>query len=163
MKDKIKYFLILVIIAFGQHIKAQHDDHIDHQHEHPQNEIGVANALVYFINEQEFAYGLHLHYVHTIKKSKFGVGLGYERIFDKHKHNTIGIVGSYRPVDRLDISVSPGIAFEGTEYSDAIFSLHIETTYGFEVGDFHIGPLLEFAFDRADYHISIGIHVGYGF
>jgi hypothetical protein len=35
--------------------------------------------------------------VHLIKKiahTKFGIGVGYEKIFDEHKHNTIGLVVS---------------------------------------------------------------------
>ena len=133
-----------------------------HNHDHHKNEFGVANSPVYFVNEKEFAYGLHLHYVRTISDSKFGIGLGYERIFDEHKHNTIGIVGSYRIVEGLSINASPGITFEGGG-SEANFALHLETAYEWEVSDFHIGPSFEFAYDPEDYHISLGIHIGYGF
>jgi len=41
--------------------------------------------------------------------------------------------------------------------------MHVETLYEFEIKDFHIGPLIEFAYDKEDYHISIGLHVGLGF
>jgi hypothetical protein len=121
------------------------------------------NSFVYFIGEKEIAYGLHLHLVRNIKHSKFGYGLAYERIFDEHKHNTIGIVGSYNPFKSLHINLAPGIAFEDSEPSDFKFAFHAETSYDFTLGNFHIGPLLEFAIDPEDFHISFGLHIGYGF
>ena len=140
----------------------QNNEQIEHHHEH-NNEIGIANAPVYFVNEKEISYGLHIHYIHNIHDTKYGVGIGYERIFDEHKHNTIGIVGSYRPFNRLSINISPGITFENKEISNMTFALHLETSYEFEVNNFHLGPNLEFAYDPEDYHISLGIHIGYGF
>jgi hypothetical protein len=71
----------------------QENEH-DHYHDHHKNEIGIANAPVYFLKEKVVAYGLHLHYVRTVKDSKFGIGLGYEHIFDEHRHITLGVVGS---------------------------------------------------------------------
>ena len=35
--------------------------------------------------------------------------------------------------------------------------------YEFEFESFHIGPLLELAYHPEDFHISLGIHVGWGF
>ena len=161
---KLKYYLIPLLLLFiGQILMAQHDDSTEHHHSHHKNEIGVANAPVYFIKEKEVAYGLHIHYIRNIKDTKFGVGLGYERIFDEHKHNTIGIVGSYRPISELVFNVSPGVTYEDNESSEINFALHLETSYEFEFDNFHIGPVLEFAYDPEDYHISLGLHVGYGF
>lgn len=93
---KLKIYLtiiscILVISAFTQsnNVESKNHDEYDHEHknhhDHHRNEIGVANAPVYFINEKQFAYGLHVHYIRSIPNSKFGIGLGYERIFDAHK------------------------------------------------------------------------------
>ncbi len=135
----------------------------NHNHDHHMYEIGVANSCVFFVGEKEFAYGLHIHLVRNIKHSKFGYGIAYERIFDEHKHNTVGIVGSYVPFKTMHLNIAPGIAFEDSEPSDFKFSFHAETSYDFNLGNFHIGPLLEFAFDAEDYHISLGLHIGYGF
>ncbi len=132
------------------------------KHEHHKNEIGIANAPVYFVKEQVFAYGLHLHFVRNIPKSKFGFGLGYERIFDQHKHNTFGLVGTYRPIENLNFNVSPGLTFEDGS-STGRFALHLETSYEWEIKNVHIGPAFEFAYDPEDYHISLGLHIGYGF
>lgn len=138
----------------------QHDDHEHHLHH--KNEIGVANSPVYFIKENVFAYGLHIHYTRTLSDSKFGLGVGYERIFDEHKHNTIGLVASYRLNEKISLNVSPGLTFEDGN-SGSSFALHLEASYEFEINNFHLGPNLEFAYDPEDFHISLGLHLGFGF
>lgn len=159
MKSTISYFFIVSFLLFITVVGSSEEVH-SHDREHFA-EIGVANSIVYFFDEKELAYGFHLHVVKNISHSKFGFGLGYERIFDEHKHNTISFVASYSPIERLYLSLSPGIAFEGTEMSASKFALHIETAYSFEFNDFHIGPLLELAYDSEDYHFSLGVHIGY--
>ena len=138
---------------------------VDHAHDHHRHhhELGVANAPVYFLKEKTVSYGLHFHYVYTIDHSKFGLGLGYERIFDEHKHHTIGLVGNYRPTDELSINVSPGITFEAAESSTINFAIHFEASYEFALGNLHIGPVAEIAYDPEDIHISLGLHLGWGF
>ena len=156
-----KFLMIFLTTIFTSNIFAQSSEDL-HNHEHHSNEIGAANSLVYFVQEKVFSYGLHIHYVRNIPKSKFGIGLGYERIFDEHGHNTIGLVGAYRPIENLSFSVSPGLSFEDGD-QEISFALHLETAYEFEIKNFHIGPAIEFAYDPKDIHISIGVHIGYGF
>ena len=162
MNYRIKLKSILAVI-FGILTVNLYSQEEQHNHDHYKNELGIANSIVYFAKEKEFAYGLHLHIVRNIHHSKFGFGVGYERIFDEHKHNTIGLVVNYSLLDDLLISLSPGIAFEGNEFSNSKFACSIETSYSFNVGILHLGPLLEFAYDQEDYHISLGLHIGYGF
>lgn len=155
---------IFIYLIFSSNLIAQTTEQSGN-HDHHTNEIGVANAPVYFVKEKEVAYGLHIHYVRNIPKSKFGVGLGYERIFDEHKHNTLGLVTAFRPInndDKLCLIVSPGLTSEDGN-SKVDFALHFETSYEFEINNLHIGPVLEFAYDPEDIHISLGLHVGYGF
>ena len=159
MKLKI-LFTLIAIISFSCLI-AQVDDH-DHDHHHHKNEIGVANMAVYFVKEEVFAYGLHLHYIRQISASKFGFGVGYEKIFDEHEHQTFGVVVAYRPIERLTFAASPGLTYENEE-SGGRFAFHAEAVYEFEIGDFHIGPLFEVAYDPEDIHMSLGIHIGYAF
>ena len=135
---------------------------IDH-HEHHRHEVGIANSAVFFLNEKEFSYGLHAHYIHNFPETRLGIGVGYERIFDEHKHNSLGVVLSYRPVNKLSLSVTPGFAFEGSGSGDLNFALHLETLYEFQIEDMHVGPLLEFASDSEDVHFSAGVHIGLGF
>lgn len=139
-------------------------DHIGDEHDEHKNEFGIANAPVYYLKEKEWAYGFHAHLTRNIKETPFGIGLGYERIFDEHRHNTFGIVGTYRPIHQLSINVAPGITFEDVQgVREANFALHLETAYEWEIGNLHIGPVAEIAYDPEDYHFSLGLHIGYGF
>ena len=159
------YSTLLTIILFTSLVSsAQNHDHDEgHQHhEIHKNEIGMANSLVYQLKSEVFSYGIHLHYVRAIKQTRFGAGLAYERIFDEHGHNTFGVVGSYRPKEMWIIAVSPGITFEDHHREEVGLALHIETNYEFEINSLHIGPLIEFAIDPEDYHISLGLHIGFG-
>ena len=160
---KFRYLLLLSIIIWGANLTAQNIEKNDMHHHDHKNEIGIANSPVYFIKEKEIAYGLHIHYIRNIGENHFGIGLGYERIFDEHEHNTIGIVGSFRPIDKLAVNVSPGITFEGAEDTNINFAIHLEASYEIEIDNIHIGPVLEFAYDPEDYHLSLGLHIGYGF
>ena len=128
------------------------------------NEIGIANAPVYFLKEKEITYGFHFHYVRNIGNSPFGIGVGYERIFDEHQHQTFGVVGSYR-LYRLVFNIAPGVTFEKAEEEETefLFAIHLEACYDFEFGNFHIGPAAEVAYDPEDIHLALGLHIGYGF
>ncbi|MEO5907479.1 MAG: hypothetical protein ABIQ11_12180 [Saprospiraceae bacterium] len=46
---------------------------------------------------------------------------------------------------------------------EVAFALHAETAYEFELSNFHLGPVLESAYDPEDFHISLGLHTGIGF
>lgn len=155
---------IILTTIFSLNLRAQTKENQDKNshHENHQSEIGIAFSPVYFLNEKEIASGLHVHYVHNLPNSKFGLGLAYERIFDQHKHNTFGLVAIYRPVEKLNLSLSPGLTFEESN-SKPNLALHIETSYEFEIGEFHLGPVFEFAIDPEDIHLSLGVHLGFGF
>ena len=156
------FFFLIGTSLLSQSDFSSGDENIGHHH-HALHEIGIANSPVYFIKEKEISYGLHLHYIYNLKHSKFGVGVGYERIFDDHKHTTWGIVGTYRPIDEWSINLSPGITYENLQTEQLAFSIHIETSYEFEFNGLHIGPALEFAYDPEDIHISLGVHMGFAF
>jgi len=154
------FFATFALTAYSQH--NYQDEH--HEHEHPKNEIGFSNNIVFNTHENEFAYGVHLHFVRTIGKSdKFGLGLGYERIFDDHKHNSTNLLFMYRPIDHLSINIAPGIVWLDSEANSIKPSLHLETIYEWELGHFHLGPLLGIAFNTEDFHVSIGLHLALGF
>lgn len=158
-------FYIILFFAFNS-LFAQnnvndslHNGH-GHEHEHHKNEMGIANSPVYLLHEKNFCYGLHIHYIRNINNSKLGLGLGFERIFDEHKHNTFGLVAKYRIIDELSFIVSPGIMLEDENLNKINFALHLETEYEFDIDPFCIGPVVGCAFDSEDIHISIGVHFG---
>ncbi|MBX9852485.1 MAG: hypothetical protein K2X86_12110 [Cytophagaceae bacterium] len=107
-------------------------------HEHHKNEIGIASSAAYFKGDV-LSYSMHIHYIHKISKSKFGIGVSFERIFFAFKHNTAGLVVAYSPVEKLSLISSPGVTFEGDDLSNPIFTLHTEIAYEFEIGEFHLG------------------------
>lgn len=162
------YFLLVFLISsltlIGQH--TDHEDHEDHKHahghEHHNNEIGLAIAPVYFVSEKSTALGLHLHYIRSLHHSKWGLGVGYEKILDEHSHNILGGILSYRPISPLSFSLSPGINFSNS-FKNIEFAIHGEVAYEFEIGDLHLGPVLDLARDHDDFHISLGVHIGIGF
>jgi hypothetical protein len=156
----LKYNIIFILFFINKLLFAQTNNAKPHEHT---NEIGLSNAPVYFVKEKTFTYGLHLHYVHSIPNSKFGLGLGYEHIFDKHKHTTYGIVAAYQPREAWTINLSPGITVEENNYSVLKFSTHLETSYEWEYKNFHYGPAFEIAYDPEDIHLSLGLHIGFGF
>jgi len=151
----MRHIFTLLVLSYSTLSFSQIDDH-------HKNEFGMANSPVYFLQSKEIAYGIHFHYTRHLGESKFGVGLAYERIFDEHKHNTFGAVLAFSPIEKWTLSASPGFTYEGLT-KEIMPALHLETTYEFELGHFHIGPLFEFALDTEDQHLSLGLHLGYGF
>lgn len=157
--NKAIYISIFAIFFFSAKLSANNKVH---EHAHSKNEFGIAHSSIFFVKEKAFAYGAHLHYLRYFPESKFGLGLGYEKIFDEHNHNIAGIIFSYKPYEKLSLAVSPGIAFE-EKFSELSFAVHFETTYELEFKHFHFGPVLGIAHDSKDLHLSLGVHLGYGF
>lgn len=160
-KYLILFTMLFAVLSSYSQNPENHDQH--HNHNHANNEIGLSVSPVYFVNEEEVSLAMHLHYVYYFPHTKFGLGLGYERVLDEHKHNFIGIAGNYRPIPELTLNLSPGIAFEGEHKDEKEFAIHFETVYEFELGAFHLGPVVEFAWHPEDIHIGFGIHLGLGF
>ena len=69
----------------------------------------------------------------------------------------------YRPFGGLNIALLPGIVFEGYKISELFPVIHTELSYDFELGKLHLGPLAGFAIGKEGYHVSSGIHLGFGF
>jgi hypothetical protein len=162
----MRYFVILamlIVLSFVVYSQ-EHDHKRESEHLHPEVEIGVSNGIVYNFTEKEAAYGIHVHVVKTINKSdKFGLGFGYEAIFDDHRHNAVSFIIAYRPVDQFSFNFSPGISWLSTENDSAKPSLHLEALYEWELGIFHVGPLVGVASNFEDFHGSVGLHLAIGF
>lgn len=157
---KIKILLSLFVFSLiTVSVKAQHEDH-----EHPRREIGFSNNAVYNVSEKETAYSIHVHFVRTLEKNEnFGVGLGYERIFDDHKHNAVSAIFIYRPIEHFSLNIAPGIIWLDSKKNSLKPAMHIEGLYEFELGHFHIGPLAGLGFNTEDLHVAVGLHLAIGF
>ena len=101
-----------------------------------------------------------MHGLYTFAETPFALGLGYEFIAGEHVHQTIGPMFCYRPTDPLNLCASPGAIFEE---DNVALSVHVETTYEFELKGVHWGPTLGFAYNAEATHISLGIHTGLQF
>ncbi len=158
------FSILITTIILSGNLFAQESHNHDHNHDcsHHSSEVAVAGTAVYFPGEKAFAPGIHAHFVRNIIGTRFGIGLGFEKVFDEHGHNTIGIIGSYRPLDKLTLMLSPGLTLSTHEKS-AQFSAHFETTYEFVYKMIHFGPVVGIGWDGEDYHIGAGLHVGIGF
>ncbi len=177
MKKNLLVIIILLIsiVSFGQ--EHDHDDHNHEGHEHSshghKNEISAAIGLVPIPAENEVTLGLHLHYIKGLgEKQQFGVGLGFETIFDEHKHYTFSVVGLWRVYKGLSFTYAPGIMFykphedvghSGEEHYEAQFAQHFEFAYEFMVGNFHIGPMVEVGVEQLGVHYMAGVHFGIAF
>lgn len=162
----IKHIIVVTLLLFSFTSFSYSQDHNhDHEHEHihSKNEFGFSNNIVFNSHENEFAYGVHLHFVRTIGKSdKFGLGLGYERIFDEHGHNSVNLLVMYRPIHHLSVNLAPGVVWSDKD-AHINPSLHLEAIYEWEFGHFHIGPLVGVAINSEHFHASIGLHLAVGF
>jgi hypothetical protein len=152
------FFLLIGATLFPS--LGQAGDHDVHHHDHESGsvEVGLSNSLVYIPGEQNFAYGLHVHALYTFAETPFVLGLGYELIAGEHLHQTVGPMFSYRPTDPLNLCVSPGLIFED---DNVALSVHVETTYEFELHGVYLGPTLGSAYNAEDIHISLGLHTGW--
>ena len=168
MHQKVSAIIFLLFIGilsnnlWAQQPEHEHD-HSQHQHEHARNEIGLGNYLSYLAGEQEFAYSIHIHYLRFFEDSRLGAGIGYEQIFDEHRHRSLTMIGAFRLTPPLVLSLGPGILFGNSENPENRFTVHAELVYEFEIGSFHLGPALEFATTFDEYHLGAGLHIAYAF
>ena len=102
----MKLLFLIVFIGATSSMFAQEEEG-----QHHENELGISMAPVLFKPSNELAFGLHAHYTRKVF-GEFGVGLGAEYIFNEEQHQTYSAVFDYLLIDRLHITVAPGIALE---------------------------------------------------
>jgi len=164
-----KLFATLCLVAFLSANAFAQEDH-DHDHEGHQhgrlhaheNEISIATGVVPLPAEDELTVGFHLHYIKGLgKTNRFGMGIGFESILDEHKHYTASVVFQYRIYKGWSVSYAPGVLLLIDEHgNETQFAQHIETTYEFELGKFHIGPVGEVGIEQYGVHYMLGVHFG---
>ena len=106
---------------------------------------------------------MHAHYLKGVgNHSPYAIGISIETIFDKHKHNSVGLVGLYRFQSGFSIAYVPGLLF--VEHENEIhFAQHLELCYEFELKQFHLGPQFDIGIEEDGFHYSFGIHLGIDF
>lgn len=158
MKPLSLFFTFLVSLLFLKTIVAQHD------HKSRPNEIGLASGAVINHAEENIAPGFHIHYTRMLsgKLESFGIGPGFEVIFDEHIHYNGSFLFTWRPVRQLWISAGPGVTYV---QEDEVFLLagHLESGYEFEAGSIHIGPMVGYAETGGERHFMVGLHIGLPF
>lgn len=150
---KLKYILSIAAILLTLNIMAQNT-------ERKKNSIGFSDKAIYLSGPDKIANGICIHYNRRIKDSNFGIGANFDHVFGDYSHSSVGVVAHYEPLEGWEINVSPGITFEDDETK---FSAHFEMGYGFKVSVFEIGPSVAYSTDFEDYHLGVGMHIGYGF
>jgi hypothetical protein len=117
-------------------------------------------------DESESVPGLHLHLIKGISSDgigkHFGVGLSGEVLFTDDPHYSVmGSLAIY-PWSEWNLLLSPGVEFASHEGSyEREFSMHYELGYSWQVGEYHIGPVIGFAHTKDSEHYSAGIHLGF--
>jgi len=139
-----------VVLAFIAllHTSTSCCERMQHEHEFGEHrlhshtfEFGVSTGFVRLEPEGESAVGTHLHLIRRFQ-------------------NLMGTVAIY-PYKNFSIGISPGtLIVEHHDEHETRYSTHVEVAYGFEVGQFEVGPVVGYAKSGDDEHYMIGIHVG---
>lgn len=154
---KIAYLFITITIVLANQLMAEQISKNSHKHE-----ISLGVISTHFIKEKENALGWQLHYIRSLGKTDFGIGIGYERILDGHGYNTLGFIFNLKPIENWSINLIPGIAYHDGGLKHIEFAFHFESIYEFKIESLHIGPLIDYSFEEDENHISLGIHFGFG-
>ncbi len=141
-----------------------------HEHDHPQNEIGLSGGASFCPDHKEWGGGIHAHYFRTLGlHSKWSLGGGVEQVWSDGTHFNISAGAKYEIIEDLSLGVLPGITFlkhnedPGSSFHSQ-FAVHCELVYAcFRFGDFHAGPAIDYSWSKEDSHIMLGIHLAYGF
>ena len=109
----ILLFSITSMNVNGQDLDQDHNEH-DHEHNHKhdhfhKNEIGISLSPTVYLKESVVSLGAHAHYIHRLGETRFGAGIGFEAVFDEHKHRTLSTVFQWSPTYNTHICVAPGV------------------------------------------------------
>jgi len=150
--------------GYSQQNHEQELNHQTHGHTH-NNEIGTAVGMVAIPKENEIALGFHLHYTKGVgQENRFGIGIGLGIILEEHQHYAISLATHCRIYKGFIIGYSPGLLIlKHDSKKDFHFAQHFELIYEFEVGNLHLGPIVEIGYANSIVHYMTGIHIGIGF
>ena len=151
--------------GYGQQDHEQELNHQAHGHTH-NNGIGAAIGVVAIPQENKTALGIHLHYTRGVgQENRYGIGTSLGIIIlEDHQHYTISLATHCRIYKGFTIGYSPGLLIlKHDSKKDFHFAQHFELVYEFELGNLHLGPIVEIGYANRIAHYMTGIHVGIGF
>lgn len=132
--------------------------------EYYKHEIGAGMYPYKGTESDSYFVGFHVHYLYNYRMGKFGVGVGYEKLFDNLDHQSAMAMLAYRPFRHMTAILGPGItSFQVSGEQLYNFSTHLELIYEWAWRNVHFGPSIEYTYDPDFSHYSIGLHVGLGF
>ena len=123
---RIQILVILLITIFS--VKAQNNQH---EKKHFHNDFGIANAIIYSIEEDNFSYGLYFHVVKGISHH-LGLGIGYEVIFGEHLHQTINLPLKYILGKVIALNIGTGVILPTEDHEKIEYTMHFEIISVFE-------------------------------
>ena len=167
--------IIIFVIFPIVHLSAQ-----EHQHSHARNEIGISPGVTYSPSHKIWGGGIHAHYFRTLgEHSPWSLGGSAEFVTSHGSHWTLSLGSKYEIIDRLNLTVMPGITFfqhdeDGHNHSshtdedhhpkNAQFSIHFELGYDLiHTKNFHLGPAIDYSWSKHDTHFMLGVHCAYAF
>lgn len=131
------------------HEEAEQDDHDEHDG-HDTNDDGI---------------GIHIHVGKRLGQhgilAHLSLGVGGEAIVAEHEHYALMGFASAHPWRGLVLSVGPGIEWAEHEGEwESQYSTHLEAAYVFDVGEWHIGPVIDYSWTDHGAHFTAGVHFG---
>lgn len=140
-------------------------DHMHHSHEVSGLDLGVSAGYVRLVDERENAMGVHVHLLHWLGgdglRKHFAIGAGAEYLFAEEQHYALLFSLAAQPWRDLILAVSPGVQWAGHEGdTESAFSMHLEVAYVVPMGQYHLGPVIDYSWTRDEAHYMIGLHLG---
>jgi len=158
----IVLFLIIPLIQ----INAQEDEHknldtVKHKKD-PGLEIVFSSLFIYNSESENLDPTTELHITYwTTHKWAFGVG--YSMVFEEDKRigHELAVLVSHKPWSFLTVNMGPSFSLPNS-HIDTKVSAYLEGEFNFELGEFHVGPLIGTLLGE-NVRPFAGMHLGYEF
>lgn len=157
-------FIAICVGSTGTAARAE-DSHTHHGHDVSGPELGISAGYVRLVEDDEDVLGVHAHLMVRLGDEGFrrylAIGVGGEYLFAKDQHYALMLSLAAFPWRGLVLSLSPGVqwAEHGGE-TEAEYSTHLEATYVFALGQFDMGPVIDYSRTKDEAHYMVGLHVG---
>jgi hypothetical protein len=136
-----------------------------HGHEVSGLELALSTGYVRLVEEREDALGVHAHLLHRLGndglRRHLAIGLGAEYLFSEERHYALLFSLAANPWRGLVLAVSPGVQWAEHEGdTESAYSTHIEAAYVVPIGQYDLGPVIDYSWTGDERHYMIGLHLG---